>query len=306
MKTTVVAASLIGSLSVLGLAGWWGVTGLAAFDVPATPVAGRLTLSAIEKAPQGALVDLQPTGSLQAGPPPSRRAAPGSPADVLRATIRAGQQVTLSAEISARIVKLPLREGDRFKAGDVLVAFDCVRLDAEFGAAKAFAAAHRNNLDNILYLERHQAAGWHSVRQTRLEHEKASQELKAIEARRTLCTVIAPFNGRIAEKLVYTHEIANQNQPLLRIVDESHVELQVLVPSRHLRDVTIGQIIRVDVDEAGKAYDARISQIAGAIDPVSQTVRIMAELVRPDADVLAGMSGTVTLSRTAGQHGDAK
>lgn len=304
MKTRILAASLTGSVLTLGLAAWFVLPLL--FEPGTATSQGRLTLSAAEKAPANSAVDMQPTGSLQAGPPPSRRAVAGNPSDVLRATIRAGQQVTLSAEVNARIVKLNLREGDRFNAGDVLVSFDCVKTDAELGAAKAFAAVHKNNLDNILYLERHQAAGRHSVRQTRLEFEKATQELKAIEARKSFCNIAAPFNGRVAEKLAYAHELANQNQPLLRIVDESLVELQVLVPSKHLREVALGQIIIVDVDEVGKTFEAKISQIAGAIDPVSQTARVMAQLISPGTEVLAGMSGSVILSHAAAKLSDAQ
>ena len=42
-----------------------------------------------------------------------------------RGVIQALHQATLSAELSAKVIHMPLRAGDGFEAGDLLVALDC-------------------------------------------------------------------------------------------------------------------------------------------------------------------------------------
>jgi membrane fusion protein, multidrug efflux system len=66
-----------------------------------------------------------------------------------RGLVRAVQEATLASEMPARIVQLPLRDGDAFQRGDLLVEFDCDRPKAEWKTAEAerigMAAAYDNS-----------------------------------------------------------------------------------------------------------------------------------------------------------------
>ncbi|PKN54532.1 MAG: hemolysin D [Deltaproteobacteria bacterium HGW-Deltaproteobacteria-14] len=65
-----------------------------------------------------------------------------------------GTEVDVVAKLPARITALNVREGDRVKAGDTLVAFDCAEVDAAYAqadaavkAAEAMATAARAQVD---------------------------------------------------------------------------------------------------------------------------------------------------------------
>jgi multidrug efflux pump subunit AcrA (membrane-fusion protein) len=55
----------------------------------------------------------------------------------IRAQVKAVQEATLSAEISAQIKELPVEEGGRFLKGEVLVVFDCATQEAQRIKAQA-------------------------------------------------------------------------------------------------------------------------------------------------------------------------
>ena len=101
---------------------------------------------------------------------------------MVRGIIRASSIATISAEINARIVSLPFRDGDRFQKGDVLAAFDCKRLDAEYAAGVADYKAHKLAYENQQRLSGYQAAGMASVEQAQYEAEKAAV-LVAVDGR---------------------------------------------------------------------------------------------------------------------------
>ena len=61
----------------------------------------------------------------------------------IRVQIAAQQQTVLSAEIGAKLVNLPLREGDAFRAGQTLAVFDCAIHRAQLSKAEASAEAIR-------------------------------------------------------------------------------------------------------------------------------------------------------------------
>jgi membrane fusion protein, multidrug efflux system len=221
--------------------------------------------------------------------------------NVVRGVVRAYETATIAAELNARIVSLPFRDGDRFKQGDVLVQFDCERLDAEAQAAAAAHRAHAIAHANQVRLQRYKAAGNAAVQQSHQEAAKAAADLKALLARQKACTIAAPFAGRVTERTANAHEIAQPNQPLLKIVNDRRLELVLMVPSRWVAGLQTGGGFLVRIDETGEQYPARITQIGGAIEPISQSVRIVGEITAVAPSVLLGMSGSAIL--VPGNHG---
>jgi RND family efflux transporter MFP subunit len=219
--------------------------------------------------------------------------------DGVRAVFRSYETAAIGAELNARITYLPRREGDRIRKGDLIVEFDCRKIAAEHEAAQAAHKASRAAYEAQLEMKRYHAAGTLSVDQSRFEMEKAEAEAKGLEAKRTDCRILAPFDGRVVEKMAQVHEIAQPNQPLLRIINDSRLELVLMVPSSWLPAIPDGTRFSVRIDESGEMHQARVVQSTGLIDPVSQSARLIAELVEPAASVQAGMSGTAVFAQRA-------
>lgn len=213
----------------------------------------------------------------------------------VRVIVRTTEQVSVSAELNARITKMPRREGDRFQSGDVLVSFDCRRLEAEREASAASFNSARSSHQSLLALRRYDAAGSLDVEKSQFDMEKAQAELRAMDARLTTCVVHAPFPGRVVEKSAHLNEIAQPNQPLLKLINEDKLEIVLMVPSSIVAKVKNGQRFNACIDETREAHDAVVVQSTGLIDPVSQTVRVIGEFVARPRGVLPGMSGAASL-----------
>ena len=220
--------------------------------------------------------------------------------DKVRVLVRSYETAAIGAEINARITRLPEREGDRFRKGDIIVEFDCRKIVAEHRAATSIYNAHKVSYENQRQMLRYNAAGTLAVDQARFEMEKSLADVDGLEVKRLSCTVHAPFDGRVTEKSAQVHEIAQPNQPLIRIINESKLELVLLVPSAWLSRVTEASTFPVKIDETGETHEARIVQSTGLIDPVSQSARYIAEMVKPATTVLPGMSGTAVFSLREG------
>lgn len=221
-----------------------------------------------------------------------------STGDTVRIVVRSYQYAAISAEINARIIRLPEREGDRFRKGDVIIEFECTKVVAELSAAAAVLKAQQSAYENQRQLLQYKAVGSFAVDHARFEMEKAQADLHGQEAKRAACTIHAPFDGRVTEKMAQIHEIAQSNQPLIRIINERKLELVVMVPSNWLGRVKEGDLFPVKLDETGDRHNARILQSTGQIDPVSQSARFIAEIMDAPSTVLPGMSGTATLPRS--------
>lgn len=225
------------------------------------------------------------------------RAGSGHGGDGARVIIRSYETAAIGAEINARITHLPQREGDRFSKGDLIVAFDCRKIVAEHDAARAAWKAHRAAYEAQRHMQHYKAAGTLAVDQSKFEMEKFDADVRGLEIRLTSCAIHAPFNGRVVEKVAQVHEIAQPNQPLVKIINDEKIELVLMIPSSWLAKVSEGTRFLVRIDENGESHDARIVQSTGLIDPVSQSARLIAELITASPSVLPGMSGTALFNR---------
>ena len=105
------------------------------------------------------------------------------------------------------------------------------------------------------------------------------------------CKVAAPFSGRIAEQKVREQQYVQPGQALLDILDDSALELEFIVPSRWLQWVRPGYSLRIRIDETGRSYPARVQRLGARVDPVSQSVKVVAVIEGKFPELLAGMSG---------------
>lgn len=80
------------------------------------------------------------TGGKAPVPPPAAAAEAAKPAlerQEIRAQLLPRRYTTIAAEIGAKINRLPIAEGGAFKAGQMLVSFDCSLQQAQLQKAQA-------------------------------------------------------------------------------------------------------------------------------------------------------------------------
>ncbi|MBS0341567.1 MAG: HlyD family efflux transporter periplasmic adaptor subunit [Proteobacteria bacterium] len=213
--------------------------------------------------------------------------------------LRAERDAVLSSSLSERIVQMPLREGDRFKKGDVLVSFDCGRLAAELRAARAGAAVESRNAvvqDELLTME---ATGRADADIARLKEKERVAQADVIQQRMIGCRVLAPYAGRVVETMVRVDETPAPNEKLIKIVSDGPLELHMIVPSKWLTWLQTGSSFAFMVDETGSTLQARVLRISAAVDAVSQTVKLVAAVDKVPPGVLPGMSGRALLDGAA-------
>ena len=230
------------------------------------------------------------------------RAAAGGGADLpaARGVIKPRAEATVAVDFSARIAKLPFRDGERFKKGALLLAFDCTRQRADVSAANAASRAGALEFSNSQRLLKRGAAGANDVALLGAKAEKARGELRSAAARTAQCEILAPFQGRMVKRLAQEHEAPAPNSPLFKIVDDSVLELEVIVPSRWLVWLKPGAAFDFAIDETGETQTADVARLGAAVDPVSQTIEIYGVLKTKSDSVLPGMSGTATFRSPPG------
>ena len=220
------------------------------------------------------------------------------PASIIRGVVQPVNHASISTELVSLVADVPFREGERFQKGDILIAFNCARQLAELRAAKASSRAALIDWKNKRELLTYKAIVANEVKLAEAAFAEARARTDALKIQTDHCSVAAPFGGRIVERAINPHEMPTNGEPLLRIISDSQLELDLIVPSTWLVWLKPGQTFDFAIDETGKTHLASVSQISAAVDPVSQTIKIKGVFERPEKSVLSGMSGTATFHKS--------
>ncbi|CAA7624953.1 efflux RND transporter periplasmic adaptor subunit [Magnetospirillum sp. UT-4] len=222
-------------------------------------------------------------------------AAPAG-AQELRAQLTPRDFTTLAAEIGAKIERITAREGERFRKGETLVAFDCSIQRAQLAEARAALSAAEKTVAVNTRLFELQTIGKLEADVAQAERDKARAKVDASSAVMAKCAVPAPFDGRVVEQKVRAQQFVQPGQALLDVLDDSVLELDFVVPSKWLVWLKPGHPFQVAIDETGKAYPVKLTRIGARIDPVSQSVKVTGAIGGHHPELAAGMSGRVLLS----------
>ena len=228
-------------------------------------------------------------GAASAAPAPAAGLSSSSAlADAVefRAQVTAKAQALLSSEMPGEVSAVAFRDGERFKAGDVLAASA-----AEGRWRSARELRKLNSISTADYEEARANVGI------------AAAEAKAERIQVGRCSIKAPFSGMVGETYVRPHEYVGEGQKLLTIYEVSAFEVEAILPAAALKVLRIGSRLTLTLDDTGAVYPVTVSRIAGSVDPVSQSVKVTGELQLPKREKTAGEAGAAALPLLPGMSG---
>jgi len=266
--------------------------------VPASPAQSRQRLVALAAALACCVVPPLPAVAQDGAAAVAALAAPAERQDI-RAQLLPQRYTTLAAEIGARINRLVVVEGAAFKKGQQLVGFDCSVQQALLRRAKAEQSAAQET-----HVANQRLAELNSVGQLELALSaaavtRAGAEVGVQGAVLSKCSIAAPFAGRVAVQHVREQQFVQPGEALLDVIDDSSLQLEFLVPSAWLTGLRSGDAFEVAIDETGRRYPAHIIRFGARVDPVSQSLKVVAVIDGEHPELIAGMSGQVLIEPPA-------
>ncbi|MBM6593043.1 efflux RND transporter periplasmic adaptor subunit [Microvirga pudoricolor] len=228
-------------------------------------------------------------------------------------TIRAYESITVTAKMAGIINEIGFQEGQKVKAGDVLVQLDAAERKAEIEQAAAEAnraVALRNEvqikLERAVALSRTGAGTGAQVEDLTAQAKSlegsiasAQAQRKAAEARLEDLTIRAPFAGRVGTRSVSLGAYISPGTRITSLDDLSKVRLDFSVPENLLARLQPGQVVNAKaVAYQGRTFKGQVSTIDPRIDPVTRTVRLTADFDNPDEALRPGMFLSVALEVT--------
>lgn len=238
--------------------------------------------------------------------------------ETLRVTgsLAPGQQVHLSAEVSARLVSVAAREGDAVTKGQVLAQFDVITLENQLAQQISTAAATRAQADQAKtqyertqqLVEKGLAAPnqLDSARSSldQLTASLAAQETAVENARTAIerATVTAPFDGIISERSVDPGAFVATGSPLFTVVDLGQLEVEASAPVAAAAQLAPGQTVSLTVEGFdNRSFEGTVERINPMAISGSRMLPVYVSLDNADGVLRGGMfaSGFIVLDEKA-------
>jgi RND family efflux transporter MFP subunit len=202
---------------------------------------------------------------------------------------------TISGSEPAVVVELPKKEGDTVAPGDLLVRFDIPSVTQMLAAreldraqaasrleqARSAAASQQALFARGLIARNALADDQASVSAAETALGQAESQLALAKAEAMRATVTARFAGTVAQvwHAVGDTVAGDPTDPVLRVVDPSHVEIAFSLPVLQLGRVQPGQLAAVRTLTDPGARAARVTHVQPPRDPTAATGDVRVALI---------------------------
>ena len=191
--------------------------------------------------------------------------------------VRAGESRDLMFEVPGRLVEFKLDRGQSVKKGDVLGKLDM--RDYEADVAKAEAEFESKKLSYERYSKALGKGGVSKDDVTKSEAEYKTAKAQLAVAKKALesCTLVAPYDGVVADKYPEELDMVSTGQKILTLLSVDKVKFDITIPetaviSRRFVEV-LGDRRRYVVFDSlpGKKFDVVYEEATTQADAKTQT-----------------------------------
>lgn len=219
----------------------------------------------------------------------------------------ATQEVDLSFRVGGSLIARPATVGDAVDAGAIVAQLDPATFDADverIRAELAQANAEERRARADLRRNRVLAEQGH-IAQAALDKfisaangataavDARAAALRSAELDRSYTQLAAPFAGDVVETYVEAFQDIQPNQPIVRIVDKSRIEMTIDVPESMISLADQVDAVDVQFDPfPDLTLTAEIKEIGAEATDTTRTYPVTLIMDQPDgATILPGMAG---------------
>jgi RND family efflux transporter MFP subunit len=209
----------------------------------------------------------------------------------------------LKAEVSGRVTRVAVFEGDFVSRGAVLSVQDEEDLllavkaaEAQLEQARAQAKLASDDYDRTTQLLEKQSITKQAAQQaetyftvSRQGVNVAENNLGLAQSRLHKAQIRSPFDGHVSQSLVKTGEILNPGQTAFSIVDNRRMEIEADLPADNISIIKAGLKVSFSVPGFDEQFEGHVAQVSAAVRQDGRTLRVRIEVPNPEGRLKSGL-----------------
>ncbi|MCL6416726.1 efflux RND transporter periplasmic adaptor subunit [Aestuariirhabdus sp. Z084] len=216
----------------------------------------------------------------------------------------------LSFSVAGTVEQVLVNRGDRVEKGQVLAVLDIEPLRlaveqsrAQLNIASARATETKQSYDRAINLFNKQALSQADVDKATANHATALGNLKSAqsdldrkERDYAQAELVAPFDGTIAERNIDPFQETDVGENAFVLQSSGSLEVNVRIPETLIRDIEYGQVVQVTFPTLeGTRLNGIVNEIGSRVE-TGNSFPVNIQLPVPDAELLPGMTASVTFN----------
>jgi RND family efflux transporter MFP subunit len=209
----------------------------------------------------------------------------------------------LKAEVTGRLTRVAVREGDRVGHDSVLSAQDEEDLlltvqaaEAQLVQARAQADQATRDFERARQLLETSSITKQAAQQAETLYTAATAGASAAESSLGLARsrlhkaqIRSPFEGQVARSYVKVGEMLNPGQTAFSIVDNRKMEIEADLPAENIGLVEAGLRVVFSVSGLDSFFEGRVGNVAPALVQDGRTLRVRIDVPNDDGRLKSGL-----------------
>ncbi len=197
----------------------------------------------------------------------------------VQGNIETDQDVTLSAEMGGLITSINVKEGQTVRKGQVVARVDASVLSSNVNELKTKLEYAEYMLDKQEELQKRGVGSEFDLETAKSQVNSIMASMRSLNAQRGKAVIRAPFTGVVDEVFARRGQMAGPASPIIRLVNNSAIDIVASVSEKHFTRVKIGTQISVSFPNyTDTVIKLAITNVGNYIQPTNRTFRIMSEI----------------------------
>ncbi len=212
-------------------------------------------------------------------------------------SLEAVQGVTITAELTGKVIAIPFEPGTQVKAGDLLVQQDVAFETAQLRSAEAGAALAKITLERSKKMLETKVVAESNYDNADAQLKQAQAQADTIRATIAKKTIRAPFSGRLGIRMVNIGQIIKEGEAIVSLQALDPIFVNFLVPQQQLPQMAVGHAVRLTSDGLPKdqVISGTITAINPDVDASSRNIRVQATVANQNERLRPGMFANVAV-----------
>ena len=217
-------------------------------------------------------------------------------------SVKPKESATVSAEVPARILDVPIREGQSILRGDLLARLNDRDLRLQIAEAQSAISKEQVDLAKDQY-ERHKrlfqqgALTLPVLDQSKnayltldSAYQTAQAKIRQLREQLSKTQIVSPIAGVVARKFVNPGELLAPGAPVATVENTDEVLVDVELSDRDVVKVHPGMEVEASTDAfPGRSFKGVIDRVGSAANPVTRSFSVEARIMNHDKELRSGM-----------------
>lgn len=197
----------------------------------------------------------------------------------VQGNVATNKDILLNSEMSGLITQMHVNSGNSVKKGQLILSMDESIINANISELKS-------QLEYANYMLGKQVDLFEKELGTELDKKTAENQvnsleakLKTLEVQKSKMNVIAPFSGIVDEVYAKTGQLVAPQMPILRLVNNTQVEIIASVSEKHFKNIKKGTELNVSFPNYDlESMNLKVKSVGNFIEPTNRTFTIRTEV----------------------------